>query len=532
MEDAPCPSFFGAGETPKPGYEKEVDIKDKIISEVKSVEVDFNNKKYIFQLGKSENNKNIIFKIIQKKLHNFSYFIAYINLNQFNNINSIFSFYSTIDEIYSLLLKNMEEKKFSLSISDDKYVITFEFLMPGNKIVKVDFYLKEEKTNNTMILNDIYSIIDNLEEENNSFKEEIKNLKNEDKKLKEDLDIKNKEIINLKNEINGIKDENKLIKEKIKSLVENIIKMNIKYNKGNLIIEEDIKENYEKNKDLMNIKEKEENKNEIKNDDESETDHNCIQRNLDNNQINIQDNIILEEEQLKENNKIIKEQKDRPHSDTNKDDINSNKPKNQKTKSLPLKEKNEEIIENIQDINVSDLFTESKIICKEKYKKYLYNWLTMKGGHILEIKLIFQSSVDGDDYDIFFEKCRGEGPFLSVIKSNKKIFGGFSKGKLTDEKETIKIKDEKAFVYSLNKLKKYDVLKSDIAVSFYHKDFLLMYGNNNDRYGLRIHNNFLNEKNYENFDNKSYDTPEKYCFTGKNDFSIEELEIYLIIFEK
>ena len=63
MDDAPCPSFFGSGETPKPLYEKEVDEKDKIITEVKSVDVEFNGKNYIFQLGKSENNKNIIFKI-------------------------------------------------------------------------------------------------------------------------------------------------------------------------------------------------------------------------------------------------------------------------------------------------------------------------------------------------------------------------------------------------------------------------------------------------------------------------------------
>ena len=131
MDDAPCPSFFGSGETPKPLYEKEVDEKDKIITEVKSVDVEFNGKNYIFQLGKSENNKNIIFKISQKRSQNFSIYSAYINLNQFNNIHSFFSFYSTINEIYGLLLKNIYEKKFKFSIKNDRYVITFEFFMPG-----------------------------------------------------------------------------------------------------------------------------------------------------------------------------------------------------------------------------------------------------------------------------------------------------------------------------------------------------------------------------------------------------------------
>ena len=83
MDDAPCPSFFGSGETPKPLYEKEVDEKDKIITEVKSVDVEFNGKNYIFQLGKSENNKNIIFKISQKILRIFPFIVLiliYLNL--------------------------------------------------------------------------------------------------------------------------------------------------------------------------------------------------------------------------------------------------------------------------------------------------------------------------------------------------------------------------------------------------------------------------------------------------------------------
>ena len=528
MDDAPCPSFFGSGETPKPLYEKEVDEKDKIITEVKSVDVEFNGKNYIFQLGKSENNKNIIFKISQKRSQNFSIYSAYINLNQFNNIHSFFSFYSTINEIYGLLLKNINEKKFTFSIKNDRYVITFEFLMPGNKVVNVDFYLKEEKIDNAKIINNMYSIIDKLEEDNNNFKEEIKNLKNEDKKLREDLDIKNKEIINLKNEISEIKEENKLIKEKIKSIEENITKININYNRENLIIE-DIKDNYEINNVSIKQEDNQENKNEIKIKNE-EPEHKFEIRNLDNNffQNDIPKNIILEEEkQLEKNNDEIKEQKD-----INNIKIIKNKSskvsKKHKSKSTPLQEKNNE---NIPNINADDLFSSSKIIFEKESKLKLYDWLWMKVGRILEIKLIFQSSVNGDDYDTFFEKCKGQGPFLSVIKSQEKIFGGFSKGNLTDKKETLKIKDEKAFVYSLNKLKKYDVLQPNIAASFYHKDFLLMYGNNNDRYGLRIHTNFLNENNYENFKNKSYDTPEEYCLTEKNIFNIDELEIYLIIFE-
>jgi len=58
-----------------------------------------------------------------------------------------------------------------------------------------------------------------------------------------------------------------------------------------------------------------------------------------------------------------------------------------------------------------------------------------------------------------------------------------------------------------------------------------MYGNNYDRYGLRIKSGFLETGNYENFNNKSYDINEQYGLSGENEFFVEELEVFLIIFE-
>ena len=112
----------------------------------------------------------------------------------------------------------MSEKKFSISLDKNQYKITFYFLIPGDIVVNVDFYLKEEKINNTMALNDVYSLMDKLEEENKTFKDEINKLKNEDKMLKESLDSKNVEIMDLKNEIIEIKKENEFIKGKMKCI--------------------------------------------------------------------------------------------------------------------------------------------------------------------------------------------------------------------------------------------------------------------------------------------------------------------------
>ena len=193
--------------------------------------------------------------------------------------------------------------------------------------------------------------------------------------------------------------------------------------------------------------------------------------------------------------------------------------------------KSEPIKINLQNVDIDRLFASSKIITSKNEKTNLYTWMATKGGHILEIKLLFQSSKDGDSFETFFEKCGEKGPTLSVIKSkNNKRFGGFSKAQWTNKKGNITIKDKDAFVYSLDKLEKYDVLDPDIAIAC-SSDFLIMYGNKLDRYGLRIHSGFLEDKNnYENFGKKSYNVPQQFALSGENIFFCEELEVFQIIF--
>ena len=443
--------------------------------------------------------------------------------------------------------------------------------MPGEKTINVDFYLKEEKTNNTMLMNDIYKIIDKLEEDNKMFKEEISKLKNEDKKLKEELDSKNNELLFVKNEIKDIKNENKLMKEKIKQIEDNINKNksynnNIKIEKKDFLNENKDKDNYLNNKDNNNknekLKEKENNKkNEVKYESESKINnnkyecssvpnsyYNCNNNNYSNSNYSnsnytnnkiisnkIPKNIIIDEDDEEKNeineNKINSEKKESLNNTNNnnnnkKSNINTNISK--KSKSTPVTN-----LENLANINFDNLFLNSKLIVSKKEKMNLYTWLTTKGGKIKEIKLIFNSSKDGDSYNTFIEKCGDKGPTLSVIQSKrKKRFGGFSKAQWTGKKGKIKLKDENAFVYSLDKLKKYDVLQPEIAIACIPGDYLLMYGNRDNRYGLRVYPGFLeNKNNYEHFGTKSYDVPENFGLSGENIFFVEELEMFQIVFE-
>ena len=548
MDEAPCPSF--AGETPRPFYDKMIDEKDKIIGEKKSTEIEINNKKYIFELGKSENNKNIIFKIYEKKRHIFSNYITYVNYDQFIMINDIFKYYNDLNGVYDLLSKNIEDKKYSIYLEGKENKIIFQFIMPGNKILNVDIYLKEEKVSNTLAINDVYNIIDKLEEDNNNFKEEINQLKNEDKKLRDELNNKNKEIINLKNELIEIKNENKLIKDKIKLIEDNIrnISLNNNSKKDKKYLDDNTKENkIENNIENPNNKETkvDNNKSEYKsipnenkynsvpnenkyNSIPNQSEYKSISNNNPNkeiNQNNIPRNIIIDEDEEEEEENKNKNLK-------NNIPINNDLAISKKLNSSPPPQIKKDSNIKLENINIDNIFNSSKIISSKTEKLNLYKWLISKGGNILEIKLIFQSLIDGDSYETFIEKCGDKGPTLSIIRTiDNKRFGGFSKAQWTDKKGKINIKDESAFVYSLDKLEKYDVLKPDIAIACFPDDYLLMYGNGFNRYGLRIFSGFLDKKNYENFNNKSYNTPNEYCLSGRNDFYVKELEIFQIIFK-
>ena len=166
-----------------------------------------------------------------------------------------------------------------------------------------------------------------------------------------------------------------------------------------------------------------------------------------------------------------------------------------------------------------------------KIKKNLVNWLTSV-GNISEINLIYRATRDGDDSDTFFEKCSNKGPTISLIKSgNDRVFGGFTKAEWTDKKGKIKLKDDKAFLFSLDNKEKYKILKPDIAISCYPNNYTLVYGNKDDRYGIRLFNNFLEKNNYENLASKVYDAPSDYCLSGHNKFEVQDAEVYQVIFE-
>lgn len=76
-------------------------------------------------------------------------------------------------------------------------------------------------------------------------------------------------------------------------------------------------------------------------------------------------------------------------------------------------------------------FQESEILTSEEHQSILKGWLPsdVQG----EWRLLFRASRDGFATDAFHSKCDNKGPTVTIVKSGKNIFGGFTERPWTTE---------------------------------------------------------------------------------------------------
>ena len=91
----------------------------------------------------------------------------------------------------------------------------------------------------------------------------------------------------------------------------------------------------------------------------------------------------------------------------------------------------------------------------------------------------------------------------------------------TDKKGVVRLFDNKAFLYSLDYMKKYKILNPSFAICCYPNEDCLVYGNNTDSKGLYLNSSCLKEnKGKENHSSRVYDMPSDYCLSGENCFQL------------
>ena len=181
---------------------------------------------------------------------------------------------------------------------------------------------------------------------------------------------------------------------------------------------------------------------------------------------------------------------------------------------------------------INFFFGKSNIIKDNEEKNKIKEWIS-SNGNIKSINLLYRATEHGDTSESFFNRCANKGPTISFIKTKKgKRFGGYSKAEWINNKGDIKLYDNTAFLFSLDNLKKYNILKPENAIFCLPNQCCLVYGHNGDGKGLYLYSGFLDEFGYENHSSKVYNASTDFCLSGESQFKVEEVEVFQIIFDK
>ena len=167
-------------------------------------------------------------------------------------------------------------------------------------------------------------------------------------------------------------------------------------------------------------------------------------------------------------------------------------------------------------------FKNSNIINKEEVDA-IYNWLDKKPK---KSKLLLDSKIDGDKTETFYKKCGGKSPTIVLVKTTEgNKFGGYTTFSWENKNEGI-IKDNNCFIFSLNKMKKYNIVKPENAIQT-NDDYFAFGGSDSDF--LILNNCHSTKENYCDHKKGTFLITEKYELNGgKRDFTVSSYEVYQI----
>ena len=178
--------------------------------------------------------------------------------------------------------------------------------------------------------------------------------------------------------------------------------------------------------------------------------------------------------------------------------------------ALTIQDTRLEIIRGDIIENANELELLTRKICQNKYKK-------------ISLNLLYKAIVDSDKAEIFHKKCDSANSTLVLVKSaNGKRFGGFTSCKW--EGKSIEKKDEKAFIFSLDKMKIYNVIPGEDAIGCYPNFGPVFLGCQ-----IRIYNDFFKNGGTTYEKGLNFDTQEDYELSGGlNKFGVKDIEVYSV----
>ena len=188
---------------------------------------------------------------------------------------------------------------------------------------------------------------------------------------------------------------------------------------------------------------------------------------------------------------------------------------------LPLKEENNKKEKEKE----KEVFKDSNIINNIEEKQLLENWI--KPNSKTKTTLLYQVSRDGDRTSTFTSKVSNKSSTIIIVKTTAGYkFGGYTANtwEITGDYK----KDELAFVFSIDKKKKYNIKKDSIGYAIYPSNNKFAFGGGHDF--VICDQCKTSKSNYWNFP-YTYTGGEKFELTGgQYNFLVSECEVYHIEF--
>ena len=174
----------------------------------------------------------------------------------------------------------------------------------------------------------------------------------------------------------------------------------------------------------------------------------------------------------------------------------------------------------ITDIKNNHLLNISSILTKKEEEDLINSWVSPNKK--ISYELLFRATRDGDKVENFHNLCDNKSPILILGKTpNNFIFGGYTSVILNYTKNEY-IKDNNAFIFSLNQKKRF-FSKDKYITRSNRPDYFIIFGNGKN--SLQIKDNILSSKHWSN-PNGSYG--DNLNLTEDKDFFIVEFEVFNI----
>ena len=177
-------------------------------------------------------------------------------------------------------------------------------------------------------------------------------------------------------------------------------------------------------------------------------------------------------------------------------------------------------LQNQLDQEIDIELIEGEIIKNNNEMNFLAKKLVQDKNKII-LNLIYKASIDSDKALAFHNKCDYARNSLVLVETrNGKRFGGFTSRNW--EGNSVKKKDYKAFIFSLDKMQIYDIIPGEQAIGCYKNYGPIFLG-----YQIIINDEAFTRGGSTCLRGKNYNTNEDYELNdGVKQFQIKEIEVF------